>query len=84
MRRAFWLTKGCSNPPAKNSPRIRAKGRFGSRAIMPSTTEEDREAESATPKPITKAGSPLVKDLQEWEVESTKDGLDSSRNGYPF
>jgi hypothetical protein len=51
---------------------------------MPSTTEEDRGAESASPTPITKAESPLVKELQEWEVECTKDGLDSSRNGYPF
>ena len=32
-------------------------------------------------KPISKANTNLDKELQEWEVESTKDGQDSQGNG---
>lgn len=32
-------------------------------------------------KPINKVKSKLDKELQEWEVESTKDGQDSQGNG---
>jgi hypothetical protein len=44
---------------------------------MTSTPAEDREEDRANPKPVTKTKYPLVKELQEWEVESTKDGKDS-------
>jgi|SRR5581483_6142491 len=32
-------------------------------------------------KPVTKVNTKLDKELQEWEVESTKDGQDSQGNG---
>jgi hypothetical protein len=34
-----------------------------------------------TLKPVNKVKSELDKELQEWEVESTKDGQDSQGNG---
>jgi len=48
---------------------------------MTATPAEDREQERATQKPVTKANAKLDKELQEWEVESTKDGQDSQGNG---
>lgn len=39
-------------------------------------TEHDEITEK-TLKPVTKVKSKLDKELQEWEVESTKDGQDS-------
>jgi hypothetical protein len=37
---------------------------------------EDEDIQKETLKPITKANSKLDKELQEWEVESTKGGGD--------
>jgi len=48
---------------------------------MASTPAEDREAERVTQKPDTKVKSKLDKELEQWEVESTKDGQDSLGNG---
>ena len=42
--------------------------------------KHDKITES-TLKPINKIKSKLDKELQEWEVESTKDGQDSQGNG---
>ena len=39
--------------------------------------EEHDEITEKTLKPVTKVKSKLDKELQEWEVESTKDGQDS-------
>lgn len=41
--------------------------------------KHDKITES-TLKPVTKVRSKLDKELQEWEVESTKDGQDSQGN----
>ncbi len=40
---------------------------------------EEKEIQEETSKPITKVDSKLDKELQEWEVESTKGGGDSNR-----
>ena len=37
---------------------------------------EEKDIQKETLKPITKVNSKLDKELQEWEVESTKDGGD--------
>jgi hypothetical protein len=39
--------------------------------------EKHEEITEKTLKPVTKVNSKLDKELQEWEVESTKDGQDS-------
>ena len=39
--------------------------------------EKHDEITEKTLKPVTKVKSKLDKELQEWEVESTKDGQDS-------
>lgn len=43
--------------------------------------EEHDELTEATLKPVTKVKTKLDKELQEWEVESTKDGQDQQGNG---
>lgn len=45
----------------------------------PDYEKHDKLTES-TLKPITKTKTKLDKELQEWEVESTKDGQDSQGN----
>jgi hypothetical protein len=40
---------------------------------------KEKEAQKETLKPITKVNSKLDKELQEWEVESTKGGGDLNR-----
>ena len=40
---------------------------------------EEKEIQDETSKPITKVDSKLDKELQEWEVESTKGGGDFNR-----
>ena len=40
---------------------------------------EEKEIQDETSKPITKVDSKLDKELQEWEVESTKGGGDLNR-----
>jgi hypothetical protein len=40
---------------------------------------EEKEIQEETSKPITKVDSKLDKELQEWEVESTKGGGDLNR-----
>lgn len=42
--------------------------------------EKHEKITEATLKPVTKVKSKLDKELQEWEVESTKDGQDSLGN----
>jgi hypothetical protein len=37
---------------------------------------DEKDIEKETLKPITKANSRLDKELQEWEVDSTKEGTD--------
>jgi hypothetical protein len=50
--------------------------------MMTSTPAEDREQDRANSKTGTKSkSSSLEKELQEWEVESTKDGQDSQGKG---
>jgi hypothetical protein len=43
--------------------------------------EEHDELTEETLKPVNKVKSKLDKELQEWEVESSKDGQDSQGNG---
>lgn len=43
--------------------------------------EKHDKITEATLKPVTNVKSKLDKELQEWEVESTKDGQDSQGNG---
>jgi hypothetical protein len=43
--------------------------------------EKHDKITEATLKPVTKVKSKLDRELQEWEVESTKDGQDSQGNG---
>jgi len=43
--------------------------------------EKHDELTEATLKPITEVNTKLDKELQEWEVESTKDGQDSQGKG---
>ena len=43
--------------------------------------EEHDELTEAMLKPVTKVKTKLDKELQEWEVESTKDGQDQQGNG---
>jgi hypothetical protein len=43
--------------------------------------EKHDELTEETLKPVNKVRSKLDKELQEWEVESTKDGQDSQGNG---
>ena len=43
--------------------------------------EEHEPLTEETLKPVNKVRSKLDKELQEWEVESTKDGQDSQGNG---
>jgi hypothetical protein len=43
--------------------------------------EKHDKITEATLKPVTKVKSKLDKELQEWEVESSKDGQDSQGNG---
>lgn len=45
--------------------------------IVESDYEKHDKITEATLKPITKTKSKLDKELQEWEVQSTKDGQDS-------
>ena len=42
---------------------------------------EEKDIRKETLKPITKVNSKLDKELQEWEVESTKGGGDQSVGG---
>lgn len=42
--------------------------------------EKHDKITEATLKPVTKVKSKLDKELQDWEVESTKDGQDSQGN----
>lgn len=46
-------------------------------ALADSEYEKHDKITEATLKPVTKVKSELDKELQEWEVESTKDGQDS-------
>lgn len=46
-------------------------------SMAKSDYEEHDELTEKTLKPVTKVKSKLDKELQEWEVESTKDGQDS-------
>lgn len=50
-------------------------------AMVDSEYEKHDKITEATLKPVTKVKSELDKELQEWEVESTKDGQDSQGNG---
>jgi len=43
--------------------------------------EKHDKITEATLRPVMKVRSELDKELQEWEVESTKDGQDSQGNG---
>lgn len=49
--------------------------------VIPSMKDQEYEKHDEitekTLKPITKVNSKLDKEMQEWEVESTKDGQDS-------
>jgi len=49
--------------------------------MVDSEYEKHDKITEATLKPVTKVKSELDKELQEWEVESTKDGQDSQGNG---
>lgn len=49
-------------------------------AMVESGYEKHDKITEATLKPVTKVKSELDKELQEWEVESTKDGQDSQGN----
>ena len=49
-------------------------------AMADSEYEKHDKITEATLKPVTKVKSELDKELQEWEVESTKDGQDSQGN----
>lgn len=49
-------------------------------AMVDSEYEKHDKITEATLKPVTKVKSELDKELQEWEVESTKDGQDSQGN----
>jgi hypothetical protein len=51
-----------------------------SAALAESGYEKHDKITEATLKPVTKVKSELDKELQEWEVESTKDGQDSQGN----
>jgi hypothetical protein len=49
--------------------------------VSDSEYEKHDELTEKTLKPVNKVKSKLDKELQEWEVESTKDGQDSQGNG---
>jgi len=49
-------------------------------AMADSEYEKHDKITEATLKPITQVKSKLDKELQDWEVESTKDGQDSQGN----
>lgn len=48
--------------------------------MVDSEYEKHNKITEANLKPVTKAKSKLDKELQDWEVESTKDGQDSQGN----
>jgi len=48
--------------------------------MVDSEYEKHDKITEATLKPVTKGKSKLDKELQDWEVESTKDGQDSQGN----
>ena len=54
----------------------RLKESLGEPAVQSDYKRHDKITE-ATLQPVTKAKSKLDKELQEWEVQSTKDGQDS-------
>ena len=71
------LIKG-TGTPAEEREEVRKEQEKA--AMVDSEYEKHGNLTEATLKPVTKVNSKLDKELQEWEVESTKDGQDSQGN----
>ncbi len=70
--RKTMLIKGTGTPAGEKEAREEEKA-----AKVDSEYEKHDKITEATLKPVTRVKSKLDKELQEWEVESTKDGQDS-------